>query len=166
MERGDLGPDESRAVIDVIEIKTGNAALCRSVLDDLPEWFGIPEAKSAYASKASVSPMVGCRLDGVTAGFASLVVQTHVAAEIHVMGVYRRFHRQGVGKALVLGAVRWALRRGTRFLTVKTLAPSRPDSHYAATRQFYEAVGFAPLEVFPTLWGDDNPCLFMVRPLD
>lgn len=153
-------------MIDIIEVNTGKAALCRSVLDDLPEWFGIAEAKAAYASKASVSPMVGCRLDGVVAGFASLAVQTRVAAEIHVMGVYRQFHRRGVGEALVNAAVRWAIRSGYRFLTVKTLASSHPDPHYAVTRQFYEAVGFAPLEEFPTLWGEDNPCLFMVRPLD
>ncbi len=152
-------------MIEVGEVKTGKAALCRSVLDDLPEWFGILEAKIAYASKSAVSPMVGCRVDGVMAGFASLVVQTRAAAEIHVMGVYRRFHRRGVGTALMDGAVRWAVRRGSQFLTVKTLAPIHPDPHYADTRAFYEAVGFAPLELFPDLWGADNPCLFMVRPL-
>jgi GNAT superfamily N-acetyltransferase len=152
-------------VIDVTELKTGKAALCRSVLDDLPEWFGIPEAKAGFISKASASPMVGGWLDGAPAGFASLTVQTEAASEIHVMGVYRRFHGRGVGKALVDGAVRWALRRGSRFLTVKTLAPSHPDPHYAATRRFYEAAGFVPLEVFPDLWDERNPCLLMVRPL-
>jgi hypothetical protein len=45
-------------------------------------------------------------------------------------------------------------------LTVKTLSPSRPDPNYAGTRRFYEAVGFLPIEEFPTLWGANNPCLF------
>ncbi|MGE0666711.1 MAG: GNAT family N-acetyltransferase [Sphingomonadales bacterium] len=153
-------------MIEAALIETGKTAFCRSVLDDLPEWFGIAEARDAYASKASVSPMVGCQLDGTMAGFASLAVQTEAAAEIHVMGVYRRFHRRGVGAALVDGAVRWAIRRGARFLTVKTLAPTHPDPHYAATRRFYEAMGFAPLEIFPELWGAENPCLLMVRALD
>ncbi|WP_419825670.1 hypothetical protein [Sphingomonas sp.] len=54
---------------------------------------------------------------------------------------------------------------GIRWLTVKTLAASHPDPHYARTRAFYEAIGFQPLEVFPTLWGDDTPCLLMVKPL-
>jgi hypothetical protein len=34
-------------------------------------------------------------------------------------------------------------------LTVKTLAPSRPDINYAATRPFYEAVGFLPCSPLP-----------------
>lgn len=58
-----------------------------------------------------------------------------------------------------------ALRRGLRFLTVKTLASSHPDQNYAATRRFYEAIDFLPLEVLPTLWGTENPCLLMIRPL-
>lgn len=48
-------------------------------------------------------------------------------------------------------------------LTVKTLAPSHPDPHYAATRSFYEAMNFLPIELFPTLWGPANPCLLMAR---
>jgi hypothetical protein len=37
---------------------------------------------------------------------------------------------------------------GTRFLSVKTLGPSRPDENYQRTRLFYDACGFAPLEEF------------------
>jgi len=47
---------------------------------------------------------------------------------------------------------------------VKTLGPSHPDAGYARTRHFYEKCGFLPLEE-TDLWGDDNPCLFMVMPL-
>lgn len=52
---------------------------------------------------------------------------------------------------------------GAHWLTVKTLAASHSDPHYAETRRFYEANGFEPLEVFPDLWGEDMPCLMMVR---
>lgn len=27
----------------------------------------------------------------------------------------------------------------------------------------YYACGFRPLEVFPLIWGKDNPCLFMAK---
>jgi hypothetical protein len=50
-------------------------------------------------------------------------------------------------------------------LHVKTLAPSDPDPGYAATRRFYEATGFVPLEELPQVWGPENPCLLMVRVL-
>jgi len=55
--------------------------------------------------------------------------------------------------------------RGIRFMTVKTLAASHPDPNYAKTRRFYEAIGFLPLEVLPTLWGCSNPCLLMLKPV-
>ena len=48
---------------------------------------------------------------------------------------------------------------------MKTLAATQPDPNYAATRHFYEALGFLPVEVFPTLWDARNPCLLMVKPL-
>jgi GNAT superfamily N-acetyltransferase len=81
------------------------------------------------------------------------------------MGVRRRHHRCGAGRALIDGAVRWASDKHLHFLTVKTLAAEHPDPNYAVTRCFYEAVGFLPLEVFPGLWDEGNPCLLMVRPL-
>ena len=48
---------------------------------------------------------------------------------------------------------------------MKTLAPSDPDPSYAATRAFYAAVGFLPLEELPQVWGPQNPCLLMVKAL-
>jgi ribosomal protein S18 acetylase RimI-like enzyme len=151
--------------VQVTEIYDGKADLGREVLDDLPEWFGIPDAKAAYVAASSDMPMLGCYSGHEPTGFLSLKRHTAFAAEIYVMGVKRRFHRRGIGRALVDAALKYGGREGVRFLTVKTLAPSHPDPHYAATRKFYEAAGFLPVEVFPTLWGSSNPCLLMVRSL-
>jgi hypothetical protein len=70
-----------------------------------------------------------------------------------------------VGRALVERAAAYARAGGYALLHVKTLAPSDPDSSYAATRAFYAAVGFLPLEELPQVWGPGNPCLLMVRTL-
>ena len=43
------------------------------------------------------------------------------------------------------------------------LDESRESKSYEKTRLFYLAMGFKPLEVFKTLWDEDNPCLFMVK---
>ncbi len=153
-------------MIEVKPVTVGKAALCRSVLDELPEWFGIAEARDAYVADADRLPMLAGHAGGTVAGFVLLKPQTRAAAEIHVMGVRRLSHRQGVGRHLVEAACNWAMERNLLFLTVKTLAADHPDPHYAVTRQFYEAVGFLPLEVFPTLWDEGNPCLLMVRRLD
>jgi GNAT superfamily N-acetyltransferase len=81
------------------------------------------------------------------------------------MGVKRSWHRRGVGRALIEAAAQLAESQGVRFLTVKTLSPSNDDPNYARTRLFYEAVGFVPIEEFPTLWGSENPCIFLLRPI-
>ena len=49
------------------------------------------------------------------------------------------------------------------YLTVKTLDESRECSSYEKTRLFYLKAGFKPLEVFPMLWDEYNPCLFMAK---
>ncbi len=49
------------------------------------------------------------------------------------------------------------------FLTVKTLDESADYPPYNGTRAFYRKEGFLPLEVFPTFWDEDNPCLFLAR---
>jgi ribosomal protein S18 acetylase RimI-like enzyme len=53
--------------------------------------------------------------------------------------------------------------QGIEYLQVKTLSPAHPDKNYAKTRAFYHALGFRPLEEFPDLWGEQNPCLQMIK---
>jgi len=152
-------------MVEIIECHEGKEALCREVLDDLPEWFGLAKAKANYIAASAELPMLAARVDGQAIGFVSLKLQTDFAVELYVLGVRRAFHRRGIGSALIESAARFASVRGRRFLTVKTLAASNPDPNYAATRHFYEALGFLPVEVFPTLWDARNPCLLMVKPL-
>jgi GNAT superfamily N-acetyltransferase len=98
-------------------------------------------------------------------GFATVRPTSEDALELHVMGVLADWHRRGVGGALVERAAAYARAEGFALLHVKTLAASDPDPGYAATRAFYAAEGFLPLEVIPEVWGADDPCLLLVRPL-
>ncbi len=82
------------------------------------------------------------------------------------MAVARGWHRQGVGRALVTALVARAATEGARLISVKTLGPSNPDAGYAHTRRFYRACGFLPVEELHGLWGEGNPCLVMVKPLN
>lgn len=150
---------------NIESVSTDRQTICRHVLADLPEWFGIPASVEAYVSAADGLPMLVCRAgDGLAIGFASTKRHTPFATEIAVMGVERTWHRRGIGRALVEAAAQSAEREGASFLTVKTIGPSKPDPSYAATRRFYEALGFLPIEEFTTVW-DGNPCLLMLRPL-
>ncbi len=163
--------------------KQGAAA--EGVLRALPAWFGIEAAIVDYARAADELPTFVARAgavandgptgdgsgrpsptsDGTTGesvGFVTLRPTSACAVELHVMGVLREWQRRGVGRALVERARSYARAEGLAFLHVKTLAPSDPDPGYAATRAFYLAMGFRPLEVLPQVWGPENPCLLLV----
>lgn len=146
-------------------IEEGKAEICRAVLDDLPDWFGRPQAVEDYCAAARQLPMLAAYAGDMVAGFASLGAPSRAATEIHVMGVRRTHHRQGLGRALVAAARAHAFARGAALLMVKTLGPSFADASYEATRRFYEAVGFLPLEEIPDFWGKGTPALIFVMPL-
>jgi coenzyme F420-0:L-glutamate ligase/coenzyme F420-1:gamma-L-glutamate ligase len=130
------------------------------VLRDLPEWFGIEESTRRYVEEAAALPTFAVAPD---LAFLCLRQHTPRAAEVYVMGVRREAHRRGIGRALVAEAESWCRARGIRYLQVKTLGPSRESRGYAATRMFYEAVGFVALEELHGLWSHDNPTLILVK---
>jgi ribosomal protein S18 acetylase RimI-like enzyme len=156
----------SRSVLHPVSILDRRGAMCREVLESLPEWFGIPATIESYVAAADELPMLAC-FDpaGDVVGFVSVKTHTAFAAEVYVMGVKGSWHRRGIGRASIEAVVELAISQGVRFLTVKTLSPSNDDPNYTRTRLFYEAVGFLPIEEFPTLWGPENPCAFMLRPI-
>jgi coenzyme F420-0:L-glutamate ligase / coenzyme F420-1:gamma-L-glutamate ligase len=133
------------------------------VLRDLPEWFGIEAATRAYV-EAAASLTTFAAGDGDA--FLSLKLHSPRAAEIHVMGVRRERQRQGLGSALVRAAEAWCAAHRVDYLQVKTIAQTEPDENYARTRDFYEAMGFTPLEVFPGLWDAANPALQLVKKVE
>jgi GNAT superfamily N-acetyltransferase len=143
-----------------VELPAERSRLCERVLRDLPEWFGIEEATTAYIRDVAGLPTFGFDGDAIL----SLKLHTPRAAEIYVMGVRRARHGQGIGTALLLAAEAYLSARGVEYLQVKTLGPSDPDAGYARTRAFYDARGFAPLEELHDLW-ERNPCLLLVKHL-
>ena len=149
----------------VQNVTSAKGAVCRDILEDLPEWFGIPQARLHYAEAVETLPMFGFVVRDRVVGFLSVKHHTRFTAEAYVLAVKRDWHRQGIGRALFDHVERDLGAQGLKYLTVKTLAPDRPNQAYEATRRFYEALGFVPVEVFPALWGPDNPCLLMIKAL-
>ena len=131
------------------------------MLEALPDWFGLPDAVERYVHHVASLPLLAV----VGAGFLALKIHSDTAAEIYVMGVLPEHHRTGIGTALVAAAEHLLRGTGVEYLQVKTLGPSRPDEHYGATRRFYEAREFRPLEELTAIWGEENPCLIMVKRL-
>jgi ribosomal protein S18 acetylase RimI-like enzyme len=151
---------------EIRELVEHKGRVCRDILTDLPEWFGIPESLEQYVRDVEHLLMFGLLSDaGQVVGFLSLKMHTPSAAEAYVLGVLRNWHRKGIGRRLFEHAEQVLRKQGITYLTVKTVASTRQNEAYAMTRRFYEAIGFLPLEVFPTLWGEGNPCLLMVKGL-
>jgi GNAT superfamily N-acetyltransferase len=134
------------------------------VLRALPEWFGIEAAIVDYVNAVrGLTTYAAFRGDEA---IALLAVKVHNprAAEVYVMGVLPEHHGHGVGSALLAGAEDALRERRIEYMQVKTLGPSRESRGYEATRRFYEARGFVPLEEFADLW-PGNPCLLLVKHL-
>jgi GNAT superfamily N-acetyltransferase len=135
------------------------------LLRSLPEWFGIEAAIVDYVESAHRLPTyLAWPPSGAAAGVLLAARHFPSSAEIHLMAVDRARHRRGAGRALVAALEADLVTDGASLLQVKTLGPTHPDPAYDATRRFYDALGFLPLEEIHGLW-PGNPCLIMVKPL-
>jgi len=153
--------------IRIDEPVTGLAAECEPILRALPDWFGIEQSIVQYVRDIEQLPTIIARdADGSAIGFMSIKQHFPRTAELYVLGVRAEDHRRGVGRAMLAKAEQWLAARGVHILQVKTVSASRQCEAYARTREFYEAVGFVPLEEFPKLWDVRNPCLIMVKGLN
>lgn len=146
----------------ITSIRESRGLVCREILCELPDWFGIPEAIDDYAAVAENADMLGAVAERFVGGFVVLRNTSEVASEIVVMAIRPTLHRRGLGTKLVRAASAWASESGRRYLTVKTVGPSRTNAAYEKTRRFYLAVGFEPIEELIGLW-DENPCLLMLK---
>lgn len=161
----DEGASGAPATLRVRGPLRGQGALCERILRALPESFGIEESIVEYRQAIEELPTLVAELDGTAVGLLALRLTAPEAYEVHVMAVLEEAQRHGVGRELMRHADEVARAAGARLLHVKTLGPSHPDEGYAASRAFYRAMGFVPLEELPKVWGPDNPCLIMVKPL-
>lgn len=152
-----------RPAFEATLVTEGKGRIAREILESLPDWFAIPEARENYTAHAEELPMFGVSgSDGAMIGFISLMLVSPQEVEVYVMGVKAESQGKGIGTQLIDAAERYAKEQGARFLSVKTLAPSREDPHYAATRAFYERAGFVPVRETDE-WGPENPCLVMEK---
>jgi len=143
----------------------GTSSMCTPILRSLPEWFGIEESILQYSSGIEHLPTFLAKTSENIIGFLSIKQHNPYSAEILVMGVHPEVQRHGIGRALLNATQEWLRQQGVEYLQVKTLGPTNDDPNYAKTRDFYEAVGFRPLEELQQIWDEHNPCLILVKRL-
>ena len=138
--------------------------IVRSVLEALPEWFGVEESREEYIRKSAGLPLFAAYDKERPVGFICLQQTGKDTAEICVMGVLEEYHRHGIGRALFARAKDLAVQHGYSFLQVKTVQMGK-YSDYDDTNRFYISLGFKEFEVFPLLWDEQNPCQVYVMSL-
>ncbi len=138
--------------------------IARFVLEQLPEWFEVPESRENYIQEATDKPFFCARHEGEPVGFLYLKETGRDTVELAVMGVLKEHHRHGAGRQLFQTAKLWAQRAGYSFMQVKTVKMGLYED-YDKTNRFYQALGFKELEVFPSLWDELNPCQIYIMAL-
>ena len=139
--------------------------LCRKVLNDLPLWFGIPEANDEYCAGVKKHRFVKICYENQDIGFASIKVNNELVAELYVMGIMAKYHRKNIGIKLIDHIESDLRNNGFQYLEVKTLDESKESEEYRRTRLFYQKAGFIPFDVLYNEWGKENPCLIMLKKL-
>lgn len=132
----------------------------------LPAWFGIESSIVEYRAAIDRMPTFLTHRGGTVVGFMTVERHFPGAAELHVLGVLETEHRSGVGRALLQGVESWLRDDDCRWLQVKTVSDGRQCDAYAKSRLWYSSMGFEPLQVFPLLWDESNPCLQLIKQLD
>jgi len=137
-------------------------AIAESILNELPDWFGIPESTQNYVSECKTMPFWAAFVGEKPVGFIAMKETSSHTAEIYVMGVLPEHHLSGIGRKLYGALESFAGESGHSFIQVKTVQMGR-YAEYDRTNHFYLAMGFKELECFPTLWDECNPCQIYVK---
>ena len=151
-------------MIQFVTDKDEKEQIATKILQELPEWFGLPDSTKEYITNSRELPL-WAYVNEEPQGFIVLKETSEFTAEIYVMGVVKDGHRKGVGKALFEAFECYAKEHGYEYLQVKTVQKGH-YKEYDMTNAFYEKLGFRELECFPTLWDAWNPCQIYVKKVE
>lgn len=149
-------------IIEEITQKEVKEKISREVLNDLPEWFGLPESTENYIVESQDKPFLAAFYENEVVGFIVLNATSSDCADIFVMGIKKKFHRNGAGRQLNEAYENLAKEKGYTYSQVKTVETGHYEE-YDITNSFYTSVGYKELEVFPTLWDEWNPCQIYIK---
>ena len=103
--------------------------LTRYILEALPEWFGIPEAREEYIRDSAGKSFFCAYNEAEPVGFLYLKQTGKDTVELAVMGVLKEYHRNGIGKALFENAKKIACEEGYSFIQVKTVQMGKYEDY-------------------------------------
>lgn len=148
--------------IKSIESAEDKARICKSIIEELPEWFD-EQGRRDYVVGIVDTKVWAYFIDEKPAGFISVKSNNEFTSEVYVLGVLKTYHRSGVGSQLIEAACDDLASANIKLLVVKTLDESADYEPYNQTRNFYLKHGFIPIDVYKKIWNEENPCLLMAK---
>lgn len=148
--------------IKEVENSKEKKEIAKDILSDLAEWFENETANENYIEKLSKMPFIGGFIGDKPVAFIVLNKTSDETCEIFVMGVKKDFQRLGIGKLIYEQFEQLARNLGFSYVQVKTVA-SGYYKEYDLTNKFYQAMGFAKLEILKDLWDEQNPCQIYIK---
>lgn len=151
----------------IIEINNNilKQKIAKDILDNSPEWFGNKESVNEYISNIVNYPFIGVYDKDEAIGFYSLRPENKNTLDMYVLGIKKKYHRQGIGTNLQKYANEYAKKNGYKFLIVLTLSKAHKDKGYKATRDFYHKNEFVDIYESDKIWDKNNPTQIMVLKL-
>ena len=113
--------------------------ISRTILEALPDWFGLPEAREEYIVNSVNQQFFAAVKEGKPIGFLCLKQTGKDTVEVAVMGVLKEFHRHGIGRKLFMKAKEKAIKDGFSFIQVKTVQMGQYDN-YDNTNKFLSLI--------------------------
>ena len=104
---------------EIVDVKE-KEKISRDILNDLTEWFGMPESMEEYITDSKDKPFIACFMDNEAVGFVVLNSTSADCADIFVMGIKKNYHRMGIGTKLNDAYEELARKLGYTYTQVKT----------------------------------------------
>ena len=149
--------------IRFVEDNNQKQAIASKILNDLPEWFGIPESTKEYIDNVIKYPFVCIYDNQKPIGFYSLKEENKKVLDMYVLGVLKEYHHCGVGTLLQEFVDEYAKKKKYQYLMVLTLAEKAQNKEYLLTRNFYLKMGFIDFYQNDNIFDEYNPCQIMIK---
>ncbi len=95
-------------MIKCISNENEKERIARTILGQLPEWFGLPDSTEEYISNSKRMPFWAYLEGEKPVGFIALKQTSEVTAEVYVMGVLKECQRKGIGYQLWMTFLQYA----------------------------------------------------------
>ncbi|MBA3029156.1 MAG: GNAT family N-acetyltransferase [Desulfobacteraceae bacterium] len=87
--------------VSIREFVEQDRELCKQVLAELRDWFGIKSSNKTYISILGTIPTAVAVVDDEIIGFAALEQHNQDSIELHVIAVKKAYHNRGIGTKLI-----------------------------------------------------------------